>query len=224
MNKNKIMLLNDKTSLVQNEFYVFIDQCRPITVLNLKDTKCFTSAAYSNCSLDPNFLKKYLEGNVDYFPFIPHEKDLKIISPYCLTAINNYRLEYDAELCRKCYYPKYPSRLSSIFAFGDYETCKKVDRKYDGWGLSTVKKFRLDFDNLTRVIKVNMEIVSLMRAAYIRGFFDDGTKNDVWKNYWNGTGDIDLELPDVESERKIYPSGEIFEYLIEGKLVFIESD
>ncbi len=66
MNKNKIMLLNDKTSLVQNEFYVFIDQCRPITVLNLRNTKCFTSAAYSNCSFDPNFLKRYLEGNVDF--------------------------------------------------------------------------------------------------------------------------------------------------------------
>ena len=69
-----------------------------------------------------------------------------------------------------------------------------------------------------------MEIVSLMRTAYIRGFFDDETKDDIWKNYWNGTGDIDLELPDVESERKIYHSGKIFEYLIEGKLLLIESD
>lgn len=223
MNKNKIMLLNDKTSLIQNGFYVFIDQYRPITVLNLKNTKCFTSAAYSNCSLDKNFLKKYLEGNVDYLPFIPHEKDLQVISPYCLSAINDYRVEYDAELCRKHYYPKYPSRLSAIFAFGDYETCKEVGRKHE-WDLSTVKKFRLNIDNFTRVIKVNMEIVSLMRAAYILGFFDDETKDDIWKNYWNGTGDIDLELPDVESERKIYHSGEIFEYLIEGKLNLIESD
>jgi len=222
--KDKIMLLNDTTSLIQNEFYVFIDQYRPMTVLNLKNTKCFISAAYSNCSLDPNFLKKYLEGDVDYFPFIPHEKDLPIISPYCLSAINYYRVEYDAELCRKNYYPKYPSRLSAIFAFGDYETCEKVNKKYDKWDLRTVKKFRLNIDDWTRVIKVNMEIVSYMRLAYIRGFFDDKTKNDIWKNYWNGTGDIDLELPDVESERKIHHSGEIFEYLIEGKLVLIESD
>lgn len=223
MKKSKIMLLNDKTSLIQNEFYIFIDQCRPMTVLNLKNTKCFISAAYSNCSLDPNFLKKYLEDDVDYLPFIPPEKGLPIISPYCLSAISDYWVEYDAELCRKCYYPKYPSRLSAIFAFGDYETCKKANRKY-GWDLSTVKKFRLNIDNLTRVIKVNMEIVSLMRTAYKRGFFDDKTKDDIWKNYWNGTGDINLELLDVESERKINPSGEIFEYLIEGKLVLIESD
>lgn len=223
MNKNKIMLLNDKTSLVQNEFYVFIDQYRPMTVLNLKNTKCFISAAYGYCSLDKNFLNKYLEGDANYLPFVPHEKDLPIISPYCLSAISDYMVEYDAELCRKHYYPKYPSRLSAIFAFGDYETCKKANRKY-GWDLSTVRKFRLNIDNFTRVIKVNMEIVSLMMTAYIRGFFDDETKNDIWKNYWDGTGDIDLELPDVESERKIYNSGEIFEYLIEGKLVLIESD
>ena len=226
MNKNKITLLNDKTSLVQNEYYVFVNQYRPITVLNLKNTKCFTSAAYGYCSLDPNFSKEYLEGNANYLPFISHEKSLPIISPYCLSAINDYRVEYDAELCRKQYYPKYPSRLSAIFAFGDYETCKKVERKYRkfGWDLNTVKKFRLNIDNFTRVIKVNMEIVSLMRTAYIRGFFDDKTKNDIWKCYWNGTGNIDLELPDVESERKICNSGEIFEYLIEGKLVLIESD
>jgi len=77
---------------------------------------------------------------------------------------------------------------------------------------------------LTRVIKVNMEIVSWMRTAYKRGFFDDKTKDDIWKNYWNGTADVDLELPDVEYGREIYPSGEIFEYLIEGKVELIESD
>ena len=87
MNKNKIMPLNGKTSLIQNEFYLFIDQYRPITVLNLENTKCFLSAAYSNCSLDMNFLKKYLEDDVDYFPFLPHEKGLKIISPYCLNSL-----------------------------------------------------------------------------------------------------------------------------------------
>jgi hypothetical protein len=224
MNKNEIVLLNDKTRLIQNEFYVFVNQYSPIAVLNLRNTECFISAAYGYCSLDKSFLNKYLEGNVNYVPFGTCERDLPIISPYCLTAINDYRVEYDAELCRKFYYPKYPSRLSAIFAFGDYETCKEVNRKYDGWDLGTVKKFRLDIDDLTRVIKVNMEIVSLMRGAYIRGFFDDETKDDVWKNYWNGTGNIDLELPDVKSKRKTYRSGEIFEYLIEGKLVLIESD
>lgn len=223
MNKNKVMLLNDKTSLIQNEFYVFINQYSPIAVLNLKNTKCFVSAAYGYCSLNPNFSNKYLEGNVNYLPFISHERDLPIISPYCLSAISDYMVEYDAELCRKHYYPKYPSRLSAIFAFGDYETCIKAHKKH-GWDLSTVKKFRLNFDDHTRVIKVNMEIVSLMRGAYIRGFFDDKTKDDIWKKYWNGTGNIDLELPDAESERKIYNSGEISEYLIEGKLVLIESD
>lgn len=64
--------------------------------------------------------------------------------------------------------------------------------------------------------------VSWMRPAYKLGFFDNKTKNDIWKNYWNGTGNIGLELPDVKPERKIYSSSVIFEYLIEGKLVLIE--
>ena len=124
------------------EFFIFCDRYNPMTVHNLTFTKTFTSAAFTNCSISDEFVKKYLDGYVSYLPFLPAKRDCDVLSPYCLTAMNEYRIEYDAEVCRKKYYPKYPSRLSAVFAFGDYETCKNVADKYR-WDISTVKKFKL---------------------------------------------------------------------------------
>lgn len=47
-------------------------------------------------------------------------------SPYMLSAINDYRIEYDAEVFREKNYLLYPSRLSALYAFGDLETSKYV--------------------------------------------------------------------------------------------------
>jgi hypothetical protein len=78
------------------------------------------------------------------------------LSPYFLTAINNYRIEYDAEVHRERFHSIYPSRLSAIYAFADYETCIAVNKKYD-WPLSEAHRFRLIEHPLNRVVKVNME-------------------------------------------------------------------
>lgn len=87
------------------------------------------------------------------------------VSSYCLTAVNDYRIEYDAEIHRKQNHPLYPSRLSSTYAFGDFETCREVSQKYD-WNLDAVRQFKLLDCPLNRVAKVNMERVSLGRHAY----------------------------------------------------------
>jgi len=169
------------------------------------------------------FLKKYQEGTATYLPFLPTGSDCNVFSPYCLTAINNYRVEYDAEICRKAYYPKYPSRLSAVYAFGDYETCEKVVKIHPDWrDLSTLKKFRLIETPLTRVIKVNMEIVTLAQKAYRISSISQSDLDNLWKHYWNGGGNFQMELPDVNFSRTKHDSGEIFEYLIEGAVVLNE--
>ena len=186
------------------EFFIFCDQCRPMTIHNLKVTKTFTSAAFANCSINNDFSKKYEEGSVNYLPFLPAKPDCDVVSPFCLTAMNDYRIEYDAEVCRKMYYPKYPSRLSAVFAFGDYETCKNVaDKHGNGWDLSTVKKFKLIEHPSTRVIRVNMEIVSLARHAYIMSYLNENDLNILWNYYWNGRGNFQMELPDANLKRTI---------------------
>lgn len=185
------------------EFFIFCNRYNPITVHNLTFTKTFKSAAFTNCSISDEFLKQYLDGSVNYLPFSPTKRDCNVLSPYCLTAMNDYRIEYDAEICRNAYYPKYPSRLSAVYAFGDFETCKKVVAKYH-WDLSTVKKFKLIDTPLIRVIKVNMEIVSLARYAYRISYSDENNLEYLWKHYWNGSGNIQMELPDTNFSRTIH--------------------
>lgn len=139
--------------------------------------------------------------------------DNKALSPYFLTAINDYRIEYDAEMHRMAKHSLYPSRLSSIYAFSDMNTCHQVSMKY-GWPLNSVKKFRLKENPFNRVIKVNMEHVSLARLAYKISMITN--VSCIWESYWSGIGNIMLELPEAGGGRKRYESGVIWEYLIEG--------
>ncbi|PCI43871.1 MAG: hypothetical protein COB41_06065, partial [Proteobacteria bacterium] len=135
------------------------------------------------------------------------------LSPYLLSAINDYRIEYDAEIYREENHPLYPSRLSALYAFGSIETCRLVSEKY-GWPLDAVQQFRLKDWPLTRIAKVNMEHVSLARRAYKISMMQDIDR--LWGGYWTGFDEIILELPSSNFERKQYNSGVIWEYLIEG--------
>nr|WP_298409905.1 hypothetical protein [uncultured Halomonas sp.] len=193
-------------------FYIFVNQFNPITHHNFNLTKSFFSGAADSCS-DAGFLKKYIEGKVRYLPYEPCHNDVLGVSPYFLTAINDYRIEYDAEVYRERHHPLYPSRLSALHAFGNLETCELVSQKYH-WPLDTVQKFRLKDWPLTRIAKVNMEHVSLARHAYKVSMLEDIDK--LWAGYWSGFDNIILELPAAGFERKKYDSGVIWEYLIEG--------
>lgn len=203
-----------------SEFYIFVNHYSPITEHNLRVTGQFISGAFANLLADGTFLQKYIDGSANYLPF-ERCNDLKVFTPYCVTAINDYRIEYDAEICRKNHFPIFPSRLSALYAFGDYESCKEVNRKY-GWPLKTVKKFQLIDRPLNRVIKVNMEHVSLARHAYKVSMLATNDIDMIWRKYWAGFGNIDIELHVPDMTRKIFSSGVIWEYLIEGGVKLIK--
>lgn len=201
-----------------SEFYIFVNQLNPITENNFRVTGHFSSGAFGSLS-NTEFLEKYLTGKVRYLPYQPCEMDQLSLSPYFLTAINDYRIEYDAEVFRERHHPLYPSRLSALYAFGDYESCIEVSRKY-GWNLDTVEKFTLIDTSFNRVVKVNMEHVSLARHAYKVSTF---TKIErLWAGYWTGFDNIVLELPAHGFTRRQYESGIIWEYLIEGAVKHIK--
>ncbi len=207
------MLVNVEEA-VPDEFFVFVNFSSPLAAHNYK-IGSYPSAAVS-AWMDEELTKKYQEGTISYLPFGPCGRDPIAISPYCLTAINDYRVEHDAETHRINNFPRYPSRLSATYAFGDEKTCELVSRKY-GWDLGTVRKFRLLPHPLNRVAKVNMEHVSLARHAYRVSAMQSVEK--IWDAYWTGVGNIKIELPDGENfSRNIRESGEIWEFLVEGCL------
>ena len=220
MRRGMVMLLNVKSEIPKS-FYIFVDSHNPLTVQTLRSTRAFSSSAYTKCYYDESFLEKYLKGGVKYLPYKKSNQDLDIFSPYYVSVVNYFDVEYDAECFRQKYYPMYPSRLSAVYAFGDYETCVKVSKIYQ-WDLKTVRKFKLVNNKLTRVIKVNMEIVSIARDIYKNHMFSKESKELLWENYWRGSSYIP-----TESYYENYPPSnlkvdEVFEYLIEGSLVLEE--
>jgi hypothetical protein len=201
-----------------DEYFIFVNRLNPLTRNNFDLTGTFTSAAFGLCA-NKDFIIKYIEGTATYVPFQPYSPDCTFISPYTLKAINDYRIEYDAEYVRMQRFKTYPSRLSATFAFGDYESCELVAKQY-GWDISTVKRFTLVDTPINRVARVNMEHVSLGRHAYYVSSFQ--SQEELWGAYWSGVGDIKIQLPSATFEQIIYSSGVVWEYLIEGCLKSVE--
>ena len=112
------------------------------------------------------------------------------------------------------------SYLSVKYAFATEEDCREAHRLYR-WDLKSVRKFTLLQDPLTKVAKVNMEIISLMRSAYTTGIWSGEDIERIWTHYWSGEGNLEIEVPTMlppPNTHKRIPSGEVWEYLIEGKL------
>ena len=212
------MLLNIAEP-IPTEFFVFVDKMNLMAQLNLQNTNIFFSGTVFHWN-DSNFIEKYLNGKVDYLPFVINtKKDTKVVSAFENSLTAQYRTEYNAEMHRTNNFPHYPSRLSAVFAFGDFETCKQVSLKHK-WDLSSVKRFKLLPNNLNKVAKVNMEIVSLDRYVTKVLMSDAVTISQIWNSYWTGLGNVQLELPTVEG-RKLFYSDVIWEYLIEGQVQLI---
>lgn len=205
---------------VPSEFFIFVNELNPMTQHNFHLIGKFFSAAFASLDL-PGILPKYQNGSLRYLPYEPCKSDEMALSPYFLSAINDYRIEYDIEVYREKHYPFFPSRLSAIYAFASMDACLEVNRRY-GWPLETVQRFKLIDHPLNRVVKVNMEHVSLARHAYKVTHLEETDR--LWQGYWSGAGNIAVQLPTPGFARKTYESVEIWEYLIEGVVEHIDRE
>jgi hypothetical protein len=156
---------------------------------------------------------------VDYLPFVPNsDYGVGALSMYQVSVAANYMVEYNAELARRLLDPTLPSRLSAVYAFGTKADAQRGARAA-GRPKWEVYAFQLVRDELTRVARVNMNIVSLMRYAIRIASLDAQTLDHVWSQYWSGGAEIQLELRSQPMlQRKVHDSGVTWEYLIEGRL------
>lgn len=226
----------------KDDFYIFVSQAGFLPRHNFQVTGRFVSAGVAVSDPDSvpagtimawgpgskapadsaGALQAYVVGVLDYLPFTPNETYFGYYSPFASGIVNEYRVEYDAEVFRESHSPTKPSRLSAIHAFGDYVTCEKVARMHH-WDLSEVQEFRLLTHNLNRQVRVNMEIVSLARYAYPRMMLEEADLESVWSAYWNGDPDVTLRIPIDGRNFEERSSGCIWEYLIEGVLEGVSS-
>jgi hypothetical protein len=204
---------------------VFADTANVTCWHNLHFTKSITSSGYAAAASDPAFQDAYIRGTANYAPFVPNTaRTTGFVSLFTMHASSQYEVEYDAEYLRYHQFPTLPSRLSAVYAFGREEDCRKAHDLYH-WDLSKLRRFRLVRDPLTRVLRANMEIVSLMRSVYPRASWSREDRDNIWRHYWCGGGSVKVEIPVIREgalNRQGFELGEIWEYLIEGRLELLE--
>ncbi len=223
----KLLNINEEAPQI---FYIFIGQGNnifsQINYHNYKLTKSIMSSGFEGIIIQQDKIKDFIDGNIDYAPFIPNKTTLHNPSSHSMTVVNGYNTEYILEYIRANDFKTYPSRFSCVYAFGDYESCEKASKWY-GWDLKNVKKFRIKktdgiLDSCVKIVKCNMEIVTRMWNCDIASF-DRNSINKIAQAYWNGTGQIATEKQDIDTglyTQKI--SDVLYEYLIEGILEEIE--
>ena len=217
----KLLSLNEEAP---REYYIFMnpgnDFLGKILKHNFGLNHIMSSSGFQYFTIHP---QEYINGEVQYLPFIKNDaKNMNPIpSPFVLRAIQNYSLEYNLEIFRSTYYPKFPSRLGAIYAFGDLATCVQVAQKH-GWPLQEIKKFKIydakpEYIQFMRIVKCNMNIVSYLRGMLWEPLGVD-FQNQMFDNYWHCK---DAVIFDKETNRTT-EVGIIGEYLIDGILELTE--
>lgn len=59
------------------------------------------------------------------------------------------------------------------------------------------------------------------KSSLSRASWDEESVKGIWSHYWGGGGKLEVEIPrmfDGKIEHKIISRGEIWEYLVEGRL------
>jgi hypothetical protein len=214
-------------TLDEDIFLVFTDTSNVTCWHNLHFTKSITSSGFAAAVTDPAFRDAYIRGTANYEPFVPNTaRSSGFVSLFTIHAASQYEVEYDAEYLRHHEFPTLPSRLSAVYAFGREDDCRRAHELYR-WDLSTLRRFRLVRDPLTRVHRANMEIVSLMRSTYPRASWSREDRDNIWRHYWSSRGALQVEIPVIRNgapTRQWFESGEIWEYLIEGRLELVNEN
>ena len=206
-------------------FYVFIGLgnsiYNKINYHNYKLNNLLVSGGFKNLEISNIDMDDFIRGNVIYAPFVPNSTTFCSPTSHLMNVINSYQVEYILEFYRK---QEYPSRFSCLYAFGDYESCKKANKLYPKmFDLSKVKKFRLkvtntNLDKCIKVAKCNMEIVTRMWNCDISSFDKDSISR-ISNAYWNGVGQIATERQNIEDGLYTQTISDVlYEYLIEGIL------
>lgn len=221
--------LNTNESLPEY-FYVFLHSNRMWHLKwNFRLSKTLTSASITNALFDTDSSSKYIKGDMDYIPFVPNPNvDMKSPSSFSLQEVSNYTVDYNAELFRKQHDTTnmYPSRFGCIYAFGSLEDAKKAAEEWN-FNLNDLHKFKLkDIGAFTRVVKVNMQIISQMWNIGNGASFNPEMNEIIWNHYWSGGAELPLEVPNLKTGEGLetIDYGVIWEYLIDGQLELVEND
>jgi hypothetical protein len=195
-------------------YFIIVNTPWPSTRRALASDGRFVSAAFEAMQADPTIVGDYEAGTLDYLPFVENANWLGRWSVPGRTVGLRYRLDHDAELVRREHYPHHPSRFSAVFAFGDEESCERVETQLQ-WDRQDRREFRLVPDPRNRVARLNFHAFTAARNVYMseRDFSAD-EREALWLPYWRGDPPPMRPLPP-----ELSPA--LWEYLIDGVLELV---
>jgi hypothetical protein len=192
-------------------YFIIVNSVWPTTRTALESTGRFASAAFEAMKGDSSIASAFAAGTLDYLPYIENPSWLGRWSVPGRTVALRYRVDHDAELVRRQHFPRSPSRFSAVFAFGDGESCERVEAALE-WERKDRREFRLLPDPCNRVVRLNFHAYTAARERYLTELdFRCEEREELWMPYWTG-GPPPLDpLPARFREP-------LWEYLIEGVL------
>ncbi len=224
---NMMKTMNTGESL-PDQFYVFLGRgsewpWNAITRHNfdLSRGRLVSNGMAMALTTSGDYRNKFLQGDVDYLPFIPNPShDSLSVSPFERLIANRYGLEYSLEIARKAYFKRYPSRFSCLYAFGCMEDCEK---RADGhkWDLSSVQGFRLNLSEplagVTKVVKANTNYIGFLEYSDYPTF-SPHDQDVLFRQYWECKNDYKIREMKLDGGTSIHRCDTLYEYLIEGVL------
>lgn len=190
--------------IVPEELYIFVQMNDPMCANNYAVGGWASGALSSACMSNEN-LKRYLTGDIDYFV----DPEGLALSPFYVRGKCHNQMETKCNEIRRNINRLLPSRASAVYAFGDAQSCEFVADKFN-WDISEVKKFKLNINPLTRVAKVNMQIIS-----HLLGMVEFPENIDeIFQDYWSGKSSSIIKLNNATHE----VNEVVWEYLIDGKV------
>lgn len=210
---------------VPRGFYVFLDYGQgvgdAVNANNFAITNCLIATGLSDVLIEGK-RNYYLEGEIVYPPFAERcggERQASQLSSFALLHQDDY-LERRLEEKRYETYPRYPSRLACVFAFGDLTACHRAAERH-GWDMGSVKQFHLldlgEFNKFVRISRHNMDIISLLRSCD-PAQMQSREFDMALKAYWEGEGELPRSVLAALDLDGTIPKDPIYEYLVVGAL------
>ena len=165
----------------ERDFYVWV---------NPKDflTKYWITALGSFVSVSPEL--GIYESRAQTLMFIPNSEFKGAISPFQNNLLRNYIVEYDLELARQTYFPKYPCRLQVIFLLETQEEAERYRQRHlTHVGDRILKRVQTDGDYC-----YSLHDSSWVDFLRLGGSKDPESKHCISKAYWNGDLVQDAQL------------------------------
>jgi hypothetical protein len=202
-----------------SRYWVSTDLSSLFTAMNLTITGSIFSSGLSFAAENPALLAKYLDGSLNYVPFVHNQaSDISAPSAYQLTTTRNYRVELLLEDARRQVNPLLPSRLSAVFAVETKSEAIKL-AKASSRPVGEVFEFELVPGELNRVARANFHIVGLLRDVLDQASWSVAHLLEIGRAYWNGDGEIAVDIPSPTAiDRRQKTCRVAWEYLIEGRL------